>query len=372
MKVLMVSQPTEAGVAQCVADWSAGLVRHGDEVVVACPGGGHLPSAVAAVGIEVLEWPAVRAPHRGVAREARSLRGIVRRARPDVVHLHGSKAGLTGRLLLRGRLPTAFSPHAWSYDALPDRGAAAAAAWERLAARWTHGWICVSSDELDSGRARGIDGPMHLAINGVDTDRLRPPTGGQRAALRTALAVAPEEQVAVCVARLARQKGVDVLLDAWREVAGPGRRLVLVGDGPDAGQLRQQAADLRRRAGSSVEFVGALGRDGALDWMRAADVVVAPSRWEGMALVPLESLAVGTPVVATDVAGVRELLDEACGSVVAVGEPRALARAVDLWLTPGARDQAAAAARRRVVGRYDLARTVAEVRTALASIAQRG
>lgn len=205
---------------------------------------------------------------------------------------------------------------------------------------------------------------MHLASNGVDTRRLRPPTAGGRAALRSSLGVAPDEQVAVCVARLARQKGVDVLLDAWQEVAGPGRRLVVVGEGPDG-------PSLRTRAGDGVDFAGALPRQEAIGWMRAADVVVAPSRWEGMALVPMESLAVGTPVVASDVAGVRELIDEACGSVVPPEHPRALARAVDLWLTPGARDQAAPAARRRVVGRYDLDRTVAAVRRALATIAER-
>ncbi|WP_420713241.1 glycosyltransferase family 4 protein, partial [Streptomyces sp. Tu 6176] len=107
---------------------------------------------------------------------------------------------------------------------------------------------------------------------------------------------APHAPLVVCVGRLCRQKGQDVLLRAWGPVAErvPGARLVLVGDGPDHDRLRDLAPP-------SVAFTGAVADP--LPWYRAADVVVLPSRWEGMALAPLEAMACARPVVAADVGG---------------------------------------------------------------------
>ncbi|MGW0584114.1 glycosyltransferase family 4 protein, partial [Streptomyces sp. NPDC002920] len=127
----------------------------------------------------------------------------------------------------------------------------------------------------------------------------------------------------VCMGRLCRQKGQDVLLRAWPDVVRqvPGARLALVGDGPDGERLRAGAPE-------SVAFVGAVAD--SVPWYRAADLVVLPSRWEGMALAPLEALACGRPVVVTDVDGARESLPDALvpHCLVPSENPAALAGAV--------------------------------------------
>ena len=74
----------------------------------------------------------------GACLEARALAGLIGSLAPDLVHLHSSKAGLAGRLALRGRRTTVFQPHAWSFEAVHGAVRAAGIAWERLAARWTH------------------------------------------------------------------------------------------------------------------------------------------------------------------------------------------------------------------------------------------
>ena len=99
----------------------------------------------------------------------RSARDLLRNLRPDVVHLHSSKAGLAGRLALRGRTPTIFQPHLWSFQVAGGVLRPVSAAWEALASRWTDQLVCVSDDELAAGRAAGVTAPAEVVCNGVDT-----------------------------------------------------------------------------------------------------------------------------------------------------------------------------------------------------------
>jgi len=116
--------------------------------------------------------------------------------------------------------------------------------------------------------------------------------------------------------------------------------------------------------------VGHTDREVALQWLAAADLVILPSRWEGMALVPLESLALGTPVVASDVNGAREAITEDVGALCPADDPAALAATVNDWLdTP--RAAARTAARARVVDGFDLAQTLTTIdRTLLSTVAE--
>nr|BFE86789.1 hypothetical protein GCM10020093_093900 [Planobispora longispora] len=113
--VLHLAQPVEGGVAVYVAAVAADQTRRGWDVAVACPGRGRLPAELAALGVRWLEWEAERSPGRGLPDEARRLRRLVGRFRPDAVHLHSSKAGLVGRAVIRGAVPTLFQPHGWSW-----------------------------------------------------------------------------------------------------------------------------------------------------------------------------------------------------------------------------------------------------------------
>ena len=155
-RVLMVSQPTVAGVAQCVVDWSAGIREYGWEPVVACPSDGEVAGWCEALAIPVRPWESVRSPTSGVAGELSALRRIIADVDPDVVMLHSSKAGLVGRLALRGARPTVFVPHAWSFDAVTGPMAIASRSWERLAAHRTDLVVCVSAAEYRTGVAAKI------------------------------------------------------------------------------------------------------------------------------------------------------------------------------------------------------------------------
>ncbi len=340
-RVLHVSQSTETGVPHVVDDYVRSQLRAGWEVAVACPGG-TLAAMMRDLGVEVLDWPARREPDpRALPRETSALRRLVRAWEPDLVHLHSAKAGLAGRLVLRGRVPTVYTPHAWSWLAAEGRTRRAAQAWERLGARWSV-TCCVSEAERAEGREVGITGDLRLIANDIDVAGLRAGAPADRAQARKLLEVPDETLLVVCCARLARQKGQDVLLRAWPAVtaAVPGARLVLVGSGPDEAALREQAADL-----AHVRFLGSTPRDTSVAWMAASDVVTCPSRYEGMSLVPLEAGALGRVVVASDFEGVREGGWGPARVVVPVEDAGALAGALVAVLTDSAaREEAESAA----------------------------
>ncbi|MGV9939487.1 glycosyltransferase [Streptomyces sp. NPDC003401] len=354
-RVLHLTRPVDGGVARVVTDLARAQLAAGLRVAVACPAGA-LAEDLRSLGADVLRWEASRAPGPSLPGEMRRLARVLDAVRPDLVHAHSAKAGLAGRLTVRGRIPTVFQPHAWSFEAVGGTTAALALGWERWGARWTDRLVCVSEAERATGVRAGIAGRWTVVPNGIDPRRFHPaPVDTVRAALLPD--TDPAAPLVVCVGRLCRQKGQDVLLDAWDAVAArvPGARLALVGDGPDHDALRS-------RAPGSVLFAGPVAD--TVPWYQAADLVVLPSRWEGMALAPLEALACGRPVVVTEVDGARESLPAALAPrcLVAPQDAAALARAVtDLLLDPLLRESLGHQGRRYVLSTHDVRRTAEQV-----------
>ncbi|MFJ9207173.1 glycosyltransferase [Streptomyces sp. NPDC102264] len=375
---LHLVQPVDGGVARVVLDLVGAQRDAGVRVAVACPVEGPLAAAAARLGAEVHDWRATRDPGPGLVREIGQAARVVRRVRPDLVHAHSAKAGLAGRLAVRGRVPTVFQPHAWSFEAVGGVTGRLAGHWERWAVRWTDRVVCVSDAERRTGERAGIRAPWSVVHNGVDVGRFGSaggPSGpadltgttAARAALPPLAALPPDTPVVLCVGRLCRQKGQDILLRAWRQVLLqlPRARLVLVGDGPDA-------AALRAAAPPSVIFAGAV--PDTAPWYQAADLVVLPSRWEGMAVAPLEAMASGRTVVLSDVDGARESLPPGREALCLVPpeDPPALAAAIGTLLRDAPlREAIGRQGHQHVLSTYDVrqtARAIADVYREVASV----
>jgi glycosyltransferase involved in cell wall biosynthesis len=322
LHVAHVSEPSTEGVAVVQYAYIREQLRRGWKVTVVCPSHGWLGYSARAAGADVRWWSGSRSPGPRSLREAAALGRIIEDVDPDIVHLHSAAAGLAGRLAVRGRRPTVFQPHAWSFLAAEGPMARAALAWERFAARWVHRLVCVSEAEYRTGLAEGIDVPATVVPNGVDVRLLQLQSPQDRAAARRGLGL-PDAPTVLCVGRLARQKGQDVLLDAWPSVRErvPRARLVLVGDGPARATLARRAATME-----GVLLAGA--RTDVPIWLAACDVVAAPSRWEGMPLAPLEAMACGRSVVASDIPGITEAVPPDAGQLVPPEDPQALADAL--------------------------------------------
>lgn len=159
---------------------------------------------------------------------------------------------------------------------------------------------------------------------------------------------------AVFLGRLAPEKGLDTLLDAWQLVRReyPEARLVLAGEGP----LRSALDDRVRALGPvpGVELPGATADPNGL--LRSAELFVLPSLEEGMSIALLEAMALGIPLVATAIPGNRKLVNDAeHGLLVSPGDPAALAQAITAqWTQPDRAQVMGRAARRRVEDHYSI------------------
>ena len=132
----------------------------------------------------------------------------------------------------------------------------------------------------------------------------------------------PAGRVVTFVGSLVPQKGVDTLIESFKEVDIKDTDLVIVGDGPERKRLEALAADA-----NDIQFLGR--REGLKNILTKSDVLVLPSREEGFGLVLLEAMALGVPVVATNVGGIPEILeDNVSGILVEKNNPEQLAGAI--------------------------------------------
>jgi glycosyltransferase involved in cell wall biosynthesis len=160
---------------------------------------------------------------------------------------------------------------------------------------------------------------------------------------------------AAFVGRLAPEKGLDTLIRAWAAVRAlrPGARLTLVGEGPCRPDLEALAASLG--LSGAVAMPGASSDPGAI--LRDAGLFVLPSREEGMSIALLEAMALGIPIVASDIPGNRGLVEDGVhGRLFPADDDAALARIIlDCRDHPEAAAERGSAARLRVVEHYSIA-----------------
>ena len=148
--------------------------------------------------------------------------------------------------------------------------------------------------------------------------------------------------------RLGPQKSLDLALEALAHV--PGVTLAIAGDGPDREALERRARELGHDG--RARFLGSVPREGVLRLFRAADASLLSSSWENFPHTVVEALAVGTPVISTDVGGVSEVVrDGENGLLVPAGDAAALAAAIERFFADDAlRERMVAAAAPSVAG----------------------
>jgi glycosyltransferase involved in cell wall biosynthesis len=368
LRVLHVCEPTHAGAARVAFTLADRLRPLGVDPVVCTPPG-ELAEWCAHAGVPVLGLPFARRRPATWAAAHRVLDAALSGDGYDLVHAHSSFAGVLVRAR-RGGPPVVFQPHAWSFLALSGTARRASVLVERGLARRTDLLVCVSDDELALGHAAGIRiRSERVILNGVAFDEPAPSAAGSVPGGDPAGTRPPPAPIAGCVARLAPQKGIDVLLRALAEPRWPaGVAVEIVGDGPREAELVALAASLG--VADRVRFLGR-SDDVAAELHRWA-LFVLPARYEaGVPIALLEALAAGLPAVVTDVAGVRGLFEAAAlAAPLPVDDPAALAAAVgDAFADWPATVRRAHALRAAAARRYSLTAQAEAMAAAYRSLA---
>jgi glycosyltransferase involved in cell wall biosynthesis len=358
LRVLMVVEPPDGGVREYVMQLALGLGAHDVEVEIAQPPQARRYPALEATDTAVHELP-LEPGFSHPLRDRRAL-GALRRLlgeRPpfDIIHSHSSKAGVLSRML-RGAPPVVFTPNAFSFvgDFSRQRYLFASAVERGLAPR-TAAIICCCEDErrialehhLGARRLHVVHNASAACDPSIEADA-------------ELLAIRGEGLLVGAVASLRPQKTLDVLIDATPAIlaGNPRARVVIVGDGELRDELAARAASLGLADEPRFALLGF--RAPAARALKALDLYVLPSAWEGFPLAVLEAMACGVPQIATDVGGTREAVTADTGRLVPPHDPPALAAAVlELLADGGARASMATASRERHAERFTIDRMVA-------------
>ena len=334
------------GAEQSLVALAPALREHGVDVEVAhLRDQAPLAPALLAQGVPVHEVGGA-----GRAQWVRGTTSLLRSRRPHLLHTTLFESDQAGRVAARlTRVPVVssfvnvpYGPEQRSDQTLSPRRLAAARAVDMVTSRFA-----VRFHAITRTAATAMSQRLRVPLERIDViprgradATLGRRTPERRRVARERLGVDMQQPLVVAAARHEHQKGLDVLISAFRLVdPALGARLVIAGRrGNRTRELEQLAAE--SGLDPSLTLLGA--RDDVAELLAAADVFSMPSRWEGLGSVLIEAMALEAPVVASDLAAVREIVrDGREALLVPASDPSAMARGIEACLS----DRAAAVAR---------------------------
>ena len=337
--MIVIARLNVGGPASHVVWLAAGLKKAGYTVDLVCgqvsQGEGDMAAIATERGIEPIVIPELRRelhPWRDLVAGFKLLR-LIRRSRPEIVHTHTAKAGILGRwAALLGRVPAilhTYHGHVFHSYFGPFK-TRLVILLERLTARITRAIITLSPhlrDEIVQVHRIATADRIRVVPLGVDLTHLATCRDSLRGRFRATHNIPTNVPLVGIVGRLVPVKNHQLFIEAVSHVIRelPEAHFAIVGDGTLRGALETRAALLG--LADRIRFTG-WTRDLASVYADL-DVTVISSLNEGTPVSLIESLAAGCPVVATDVGGVRDLLNDEPGTtLVPSGDATRLARAI--------------------------------------------
>lgn len=283
MKILIISPRASgvSGIAQHVHSLIKGLIKKNFKVdLVSCENTFHLP------------FKGVRNTYFSLSASLKVYLNSPYPPKPyDIVHAHNIPSALPMKTSWAKRriltLHGVFSEqveelHRWLPSKLMEK-------LEAKALQWADEATAVSKEAVSYYSKLGFK--VHHIPNAIDLEDL--PSRGLRI----------YDKQAIYVGRLSREKGVDLLIEAFKKL--PFIHLLILGEGPEEGKLRKMAEGF-----TNIHFLGPHPREEALTYVKGSDVFIQPSRKEGLSTALMEAMALQVPVIATKVGGNIELVED--------------------------------------------------------------
>ena len=342
--LFVITKSGWGGAGRYVYDLTTALADEYD-VAVALGGSGPLVAKLQTAGIRTISIPSL-----GRDINARSdgsaffeLLTIFKKEKPDIVHLNSSKAGALGALAarLRGVPKVIYTAHGWAYNE-PVSTLSKLFRWtvSLITLVLSHAVITVSHfDEIHSPLGRDTV----LIHNGLTAPKWK--TRAEARAILIQKTNIPEDSCIVgTIAELNKNKGIDILIEAFAHTTNS--HLVVIGDGEDRAKL--EALIARHRLENRVHLLGFM--ENAASLLKGLDMFVLASRKEGLPYVILEAGMAETPVIATIVGGIPEIIDDQLsGVLVPAYDTEALAEALnELQQNPSTRERYGARLKEKV------------------------
>jgi len=324
MKIFYLITKSEAGGAQThVMQLSRYMKEKGHEVAIMAHPGGWLQKEIKKSGSRVYSNPYLSNSFNLLKwiRAIKEIEKAVEEFKPDIVSIHTTVAGFLGRLAVRSKIATIFTAHGWGFtQGTPFLRKVMVFLAEKIASKYCQKIICVSD----------FDRSLALKCKIAPQEKLIAIHNGIEIVDSSKKEINPLAIKIVFVGRLSKQKDPLLLLKAFSALTQNIREkseILIVGEGEKRKELEDFVS--KNKLEVKVKLFRALEREEVFEVLKNSDIFVLPSNYEGFPYTILEAMSCGLPVIASDVGGVSEIVDENCGILIKRGDEDGLKKALE-------------------------------------------
>lgn len=327
MRIFYLITKSGAGGAQThIYQLSKYFIERGNEVAIMSYPGGWLENEVRNMGGKFYpnNFLANTPNPFKILKAMKKIEKGIEDFKPDLASLHSTMAGFLGRLVVKNKIPTLFTAHGWGFTpGTPWWRKYLVLLAEKMTARFCDKIICVS--KFDRKLALKYKIAPHEKIvtihNGVEIQPELPKE------------VDPSKIKIVFVGRLDRQKASLLLLKGFNELTSQLKnkaQVAIIGEGPKRKRLENFIRE--NKLEEKVKLLGNLPRERVFEVLKKSDIFILTSNWEGFPRSILEAMSCGLAIVASDVGGINEAINENCGILIKKGDKKELKEALEKLL----------------------------------------
>lgn len=309
IKVLHITQAVIGGTLEYIKLFFTNIDKEKFDVELACPSYGPMKDEIEALGFKVYVINMQREINLISDFKAyKELKALIKQVKPDIVHLHSSKAGVIGRFAAyKNKIPNIYNPHGWSFAMdVSNKKKMAYSLIERICSKYCNYIINISDDEQKLAIKYKISSEekMKVIYNGIDVNKYK--VVYDRKKVLNELNIPEDSFVIGMVGRITRQKSPETFVNIAYKLKDKIKNsyFILVGDG----ELRSEIDELVNKLNISnrVRITG--WTNSVNKYISVFNIGMLTSKWEGFGLALTEYMAAQKPVVASDVGGIKNVV----------------------------------------------------------------